>query len=72
MWQFYACEGSTGCASTVDRSESSVGTLLLLVQVLVGELRAPGSLWAELLVGGGAVAEGAASYFVHTHSYFTS
>ena len=38
---------------------------------LWAELRAPRSLWAELLVGGGAVAEGAASYFVHTHSYFT-
>ena len=31
-----ACEGSAGCASTVDYSESSVGTLLLLVRVVVG------------------------------------
>ena len=31
-----ACEGSAGCASTVDYSESSVGTLLLLVHVVVG------------------------------------
>ena len=31
-----ACEGSTGCASTVDYNESSVGTLLLLVRVVVG------------------------------------
>ena len=59
VWQFRACEGSAGCASTTDRSESFVGTPLLLV-------RAPRSLWAELLVDGGAVAEGVASYFVHT------
>ena len=31
-----ACEGSAGCASTVDYSESFVGTLLLLVCVVVG------------------------------------
>ena len=31
-----ACEGSVGCASTVDYSESSIGTLLLLVRVVVG------------------------------------
>ena len=31
-----ACEGSAGCASTVDYSESSVGTLLLLMHVVVG------------------------------------
>ena len=30
------CEGSTGCASIVDYSESTVGTLLLLVRVVVG------------------------------------
>ena len=36
MWQFCACEGSAGCASTADRSENSVGILLLLVRVLVG------------------------------------
>ena len=35
VWQFRACEGSVDCASTVDHSESSVGTLLLLVWVLV-------------------------------------
>ena len=33
-----ACEGSAGCASTVDYSESSVGTLLLLVRVIVGRV----------------------------------
>ena len=32
------CEGSAGCASTVDYSESSVGTLLLLVRVVVGRV----------------------------------
>ena len=31
-----ACEDSAGCASTVDYSESSVGTLLLLVRMVVG------------------------------------
>ena len=36
---------------------------------LLAKLRAPRSLCAELLVGGGAVAEGAASYFVHTHLF---
>ena len=25
VWQFRACEGSEGCGSTVDRSESFVG-----------------------------------------------
>ena len=25
MWQFCACEGSAGCGSTADRSESSAG-----------------------------------------------
>ena len=36
VWQFRACEGSAGCASTADCSESYVGTLLLFVRVLVG------------------------------------
>ena len=38
MWcgAVQACEGSAGCASTVDYSENSVGTLLLLVHVVVG------------------------------------
>ena len=36
---------------------------------LLAELRAPKSLCAELLVGRGAIAEGAASYFVHTHLF---
>ena len=36
---------------------------------LLAELRAPRSLCAELLVGGCAVAEGATSYFVHTHLF---
>ena len=31
----------------------------------------PRSLCAELLIGGGVVPEGAASYFVHTLSYFS-
>ena len=47
VWQFRACEDSVGCASTVDRSDSSVGTLLLLVQVLVD-----GVAGAQKLVGG--------------------
>ena len=42
-----ACEGSAGCASTVDYSESSVGTLLLLVRVVVG-----GVVGAQKLVRG--------------------
>ena len=47
VWQFRACEGSADCVSTVDRSESSVGTLLLFVQVLVGRVAG-----AQKLVGG--------------------
>ena len=47
MWQFRACKGSAGCARTVDRSESSIGTILLLVWVLVD-----GVAGAQKLVGG--------------------
>ena len=47
VWQFCACEGSADCASTADRSESLIDTLLLLVRVLVG-----GVAGAQKLVGG--------------------
>ena len=47
VWQFHACEGFASCASTVDCSESSVGTLLLLVRVLVD-----GVAGVQKLVGG--------------------
>ena len=36
---------------------------------LLAELRAPRSLCTELFVGGGVVAKGATSYFVHTHLF---
>ena len=69
MWKFRACEGSAGCASTVDYSESFVGTLLLLVRVVVGGVAGAQKLVRGVACRRGVVAEGAASYFVHTHLF---